>query len=176
MRVLGLDLGVKTGWALADLGEEPDQESTWSCGRWDLGGPKDGGKRYIRLREFIRELRPLSFIAWEEVLFHRGRDMAWHVVVQMFGEDYLVPYAGIAVSTIKKYATGSGRADKEEMVATARIRWPHLAITDDNVADSLWVTASAIRRFGLERRSDASQKPYEGIGRQLSLPGAGKGS
>ena len=45
--------------------------------------------------------------------------------------------------TLKKYATGSGRAQKPEMIEAARKRWPRdleqEGAIDDNLVDALWL-------------------------------------
>jgi crossover junction endodeoxyribonuclease RuvC len=50
----------------------------------------------------------------------------------LWGVD--IDYYPIAPSTLKKWATGNGRADKDEMVKTARDLWPECP--DDNSADA----------------------------------------
>ena len=47
-------------------------------------------------------------------------------------------YTPIHSATLKKFATGSGRASKEAMLEIARDRWG-VHIADDNEADALWL-------------------------------------
>ena len=53
-----------------------------------------------------------------------------------------MPYEGVPVGTIKRFATGKGNADKTAMTATMRARG--FAPADDNEADAiallLWAT------------------------------------
>lgn len=56
------------------------------------------------------------------------------------------PVWSFSAATIKKFATGSGQlgeVGKEKMIRAARRAWPHLKVTDDNVADALWILALA---------------------------------
>lgn len=46
---------------------------------------------------------------------------------------------GVHSGTLKKFATGNGKATKAEMVEAARSKWPGIFIMDDNHADALWV-------------------------------------
>lgn len=51
-----------------------------------------------------------------------------------------IVYYTIAPNTLKKYATGNGRASKEEVVANARERLGYQGY-DNNAADALWLRA-----------------------------------
>jgi Holliday junction resolvasome RuvABC endonuclease subunit len=59
-------------------------------------------------------------------------------------EEHEIPYEGVPVATIKRFATGRGKADKAAMVAA--IRAHGFAPADDNEADAiallLWATTS----------------------------------
>ncbi len=84
---------------------------------------------------------------FEEVRAHAGTDAA-HIYGGFLGmltawcEEHEVPYEGVPVGTIKRYATGKGNADKTKMVAVIRARG--FAPADDNEADAiallLWAT------------------------------------
>jgi Holliday junction resolvasome RuvABC endonuclease subunit len=50
-----------------------------------------------------------------------------------------IPILGFAQTTVKKTLTGSGRAEKFEMVARAKLSWPHLNVETDDQADALGV-------------------------------------
>ena len=57
-------------------------------------------------------------------------------------EQHGVPYQGVPVGTIKRYAAGKGNADKEAVIAAVRARG--FSPADDNEADAiailLWAT------------------------------------
>lgn len=52
------------------------------------------------------------------------------------------------LGTVKKAATGSGRASKDEVIEAMRERWGYPALKDDNEADAL-----AVLHLHLERRA-----------------------
>ena len=148
MKTLALDLGTHTGWAL----QIPDYPVV--AGVWNLKGGRfeGGGMRFVRLQsqlDEIHRLNTLDRVYFEEVRRHLGTDAA-HVyggclaVVTAFCERIKIPYAGIPVGTIKKFATGKGNADKALMLEAARRKWPKLNVQDDNMADALWILECAL--------------------------------
>lgn len=52
----------------------------------------------------------------------------------------------IAPPTLKKLATGNGRADKSEMIEAAQELWPGCP-ENDNIADAYWLAVEAQRRY-----------------------------
>ena len=107
--------------------------------------------RFLRFRGWLAEVAALSGgvarIVFEEVRAHAGTDAA-HIYGGFLGtltawcEEHDVPYEGVPVGTIKRYATGKGNADKAKMVAAIQARG--FAPADDNEADAiallLWAT------------------------------------
>lgn len=149
MSTLALDLGTHTGWAV-----RVNPNSTFS-GTINLKGGRfeGGGRRFIRFNAFLKDLHDEGYIDevyFEEVRRHMGADAA-HIyggllaVLASFCEQFEIPYEGIPVGTIKKYATGKGNADKDEMLAAAKIKFPRQNIEDDNQADALWILATALK-------------------------------
>jgi Holliday junction resolvasome RuvABC endonuclease subunit len=45
----------------------------------------------------------------------------------------------VAASTVKKYATGSGRAEKPDMIHAAKQKFVDLDVDDDNAADAVHI-------------------------------------
>ena len=145
--VLALDLGTTTGWALR-LGDRSILSGiqTFRPGRFE-----GGGMRYLRFTDWLVEIamraHGIRRIVFEEVRRHAGTDAA-HVYGGFLGtltswcEAHQVPYEGVAVGTIKRFATGKGNADKAAMTAAMRARG--FAPADDNEADAiallLWAT------------------------------------
>ena len=58
--------------------------------------------------------------------------------IQEFGALYGIEYTPVHSATLKKFATGSGRASKESMLSRAREEWGEHVI-DDNEADALFL-------------------------------------
>jgi Holliday junction resolvasome RuvABC endonuclease subunit len=89
----------------------------------------------------------LQRIVFEEVRRHAGTDAA-HIYggflahLSAWCEERSIPYEGIPVGTIKRFATGKGNAPKDAMLAAIRARG--FAPADDNEADAiallLWAT------------------------------------
>jgi Holliday junction resolvasome RuvABC endonuclease subunit len=82
----------------------------------------------------------VGVVYFEEVRRHVGTDAA-HVyggllaVLTAFCEERAIPYQGIPVGTIKKFATGRGTADKAAMLAAIRAKG--YAPKDDNECDAV---------------------------------------
>ena len=145
--VLALDLGTTTGWALrAQDGGITSGTMTFRPSRFE-----GGGMRYLRFRGWLAEIARLSGglarIGFEEVRAHAGTDAA-HLYggflahLSAWCEERGIPYEGVPVGTIKRFATGRGNADKAAMIAAIRARG--FAPADDNEADAiallLWLT------------------------------------
>ena len=145
--VLALDLGTTTGWALR--GQDGGITSgimTFRPSRFE-----GGGMRFLRFRGWLAEIANLSGgitrVVFEEVRAHAGTDAAhlyggWLAHLAAWCEEAGIPYQGVPVGTIKRYATGKGNADKAKMVAAIEARGFRPA--DDNEADAiallLWAT------------------------------------
>ena len=151
--ILALDLGTTTGWAV----RLPDGSITHGVIRFQPQRFEGGGMRYLRFRRWLDEIREtsgaqaalsgLGSIYFEEVRRHLGVDAAhayggFLATLTSWCEHHAIPYQGVPVGTIKRYATGKGNAGKAEMIAAARSQGH--AVTDDNEADALallsWAT------------------------------------
>ena len=135
---LALDLGTTTGWALKAGGAIVS--GTWNLkpGRYD-----GGGMRFVRFEGFLNELyaaRPIGVVVYEEVRAHKGVDAA-HVygglmaTLTAWCEEKKIPYEGVPVGVIKRFATGKGNANKDA-VWNAVVSWGFNPV-DDNEADAL---------------------------------------
>ena len=149
--VLALDLGTATGFALQTAeGSITSGTVSFRPSRYD-----GGGMRYLRFRHWLDELVKLGGsidrIVFEEVRRHAGTDAA-HVygglmgTLTAWGELNAVPYEGVPVGTIKRFATGKGNADKAAVIAAMQARGFHPA--DDNEADALALLLWAIQTPG----------------------------
>lgn len=147
VRVLGLDLGTRCGWALAEGGQVVS-------GVWDLRPRRfeGGGMRLVRLRRHLAELAP-GRVFFEEVRRHLGTDAA-HVYGGMLGivsawcEESSVAYAGVPVGTVKRRATGKGNAGKGQMVEAARRAFGRPELVSEDEADALWVMQCGLDELG----------------------------
>ena len=143
--ILALDLGTTTGWASSTGGIVHSGTTSFRTSRYD-----GGGMRYLRFQNWLdqlgRDSGGLTAIYFEEVRRHAGTDAA-HVhggflaTLGAWCERQGVPYQGVPVGTIKRFATGKGNAGKDAVMAAVRARG--FSPGDDNEADAiailLWV-------------------------------------
>jgi hypothetical protein len=144
-RLLALDLGTSTGWAV----REPGGAILHGVADFSTGRFEGGGMRYLRFTRWLDEMRGdgIGAIWFEEVRRHAGTSAA-HVYgglmasLTAWAELRGIPYAAVPVGTIKKHATGKGNAGKDAMIAAARARgfWP----ASDDDADALAILHWAI--------------------------------
>ena len=161
MRLLALDLGTTTGWAMSGVtptGKLQTQSSSQSFkpGRFD-----GGGMRYLRMRAWLDEmhrLSPFDRLAFEEVRRHLGVDAAhayggFLATLTAWCEEHAIPYEGVPVGTIKKHLTGNGAASKELMIT--KIKALGYSPKDDNEADALallhWMIDNETSRIAVQR-------------------------
>jgi Holliday junction resolvasome RuvABC endonuclease subunit len=143
MKILALDPAEHTGYAHSD----------GPMGVWLLSdhGSRHPGARLERLRERIYEaFRQWGFerLAFEDASFGSPNPnvQAMHNelrgVVKLVAAELGVEVVLFKPTTIKKFATGSGRADKGQMIRAAKTILG-IAVTDDNVADALFILEAA---------------------------------
>lgn len=137
-RTLGLDLGVRTGWALTE-----DRQLKGS-GIRDLSvrASEHKGKRGIKFYNFLLTMGEIDEIYVEKVAFtgniknkqgqwiapsNDGRQF-YHgllMIVEMYAAGFDIPIYEVHNATLKKAFTGAGNATKEEMCAHAiSLGWP----------------------------------------------------
>lgn len=144
IRCLGLDLGSNCGVAIYDYvhGEKILQERLHLF-QWDLStqGLESGAARFVRLRSFLNVVRP-DAVAYEDVKYSPPKEFfinkkfgipavlarvatasevlgGLKVTVATWAQEHDLMSNGYAIATIKKFATGNGRASKEDMIAAA---------------------------------------------------------
>lgn len=143
-RFLGLDLGSNCGVAVYDYipGKKLLQEKL-QLFQWDLStqGLESGAARFVRLRAFLNVTNP-EVIGYEDVKYSPPKEFfinkkfgipavlsrvatasevlgGMKVTVATWAEELNLVSNGFAIATIKKYATGNGKASKEDMIAAA---------------------------------------------------------
>lgn len=138
MTLLALDLGTKTGYAVGTPGAIVSSTQHNERGRFD-----GGGMRFLRFRRWLNDLHHTTRfgeVVFEEVRGHEGTDAA-HVyggllaVLTAWCEEKQIPYTGIPVGTIKRFATGKGNASKTDVIAAVQ-GWGYKP-KDDNEADAI---------------------------------------
>jgi Holliday junction resolvasome RuvABC endonuclease subunit len=148
-RFLGLDLGLRLGYALLDHRGRRLQSGTM---HFTGSGTRRAHVARRRIDQLLRALNP-THMAIETVAGHtEGAILAAHV---WGGIQWLVMAAAhprsieeVTVAEVKRAATGRGggkQADKQAVMAAARVRWGAQSIGDDNEADAHWI-AEVLRR------------------------------
>ena len=162
VRILALDLASKTGWAAWDGADVADANGERAEGSGLVASgvqsfPRSRGDSLgmflLRFRGWIRrtvaEFRP-DVIAHElSIVGPRANKLAIDMEALLRTECAAqgLENVGVPVGTLKKHATGNGRASKAEMVQAALDRWG-VEIEDDNHADALCVLAWVLEDVG----------------------------
>jgi crossover junction endodeoxyribonuclease RuvC len=153
--ILALDLASETGWALASRG-------AIESGVVDFT-PRHGesaGMRYVRFNAWLDTmLRSVTLVIYEGGSFHRGgpaTELAYGLSTRVIeaATRHGIMHTSVNISTLKKWLTHSGRADKAAVLGAVnrRFRIGQPPIENDNEADALallhyaldqWVEPSA---------------------------------
>ncbi|HUR74418.1 MAG TPA: hypothetical protein VMZ00_09080 [Sporichthya sp.] len=76
---------------------------------------------------------------------HEAAGLWWHITCAL--AEHRVPYAVVPPSTLKKYATGSGKATKPDM-RVALLQRTGIDERDDNKVDAFWLRAAGLDQLG----------------------------
>ncbi len=138
--ILALDLGSTTGFAYAAPG-------VFASGEWklDVGRHVSLGARANELKRKINQLHQTVQVheVWYEAVEFASTTYAAQLYgaflgsVQGWCEEQGVPFRGVAVAALKKYATYRGNATKEDMVIAARSFGYDVPAANHNEADAL---------------------------------------
>lgn len=143
--VLGLDLASRVGWA----------HSHGVGGVIDLRNKdKDWGQMAVMFDREIRkilescptdqiisELPPNQLLGAARMIL-----LGLHWQARGIAKAFDIPFSNVAVPTLKKWATGSGRADKKDMIrAACDLGWQQPL--DDNHADAILICKWGEEKF-----------------------------
>ena len=140
MKILAIDCGTKTGFALYANGIIEGGVQDFSLKRGE-----SKGMRFIRFRSWLQEMltntmiAPLDLCVYE-MAHHRGGSATEILVgmvtrIQEECDQRNINYTSVHSATLKKFATGKGRVNKGQMLAEARKRFGD-EIEDHNEADA----------------------------------------
>jgi Holliday junction resolvasome RuvABC endonuclease subunit len=138
MKILSLDLGRNTGWALGNKFALLSGTQRFENDRFS-----GGGMLYVRFERWLDDLYGtgnFGEVVFEEVRAHKGTNAAhlyggFMAMLTRWCEQQGLPYQGIPVGTIKRFATGKGNANKEAVIAA--VRKLGFEPQDDNEADAI---------------------------------------
>jgi Holliday junction resolvasome RuvABC endonuclease subunit len=167
LRLLTLDCATHTGWATNALGGVESGVQAF-----ELRRGASPGMRYIEFRGWLDRL--LTALRPEVVVYEKPiraqvsavqAELAYgfSTRVQEVCTAQAVDYRSVAVSTLKKWATGNGGAGKEQMKAAASERFGR-PISDDNEADALLLLAWAAAGFPEAAPARTRKKRLAGTG------------
>lgn len=138
--VVGLDLSLNgTGIAYADGSTETYAPAANKSSNYSLD-------RFTEIRDHVLRLVPIDveLVMIESLAFDAHDTNRWQAqltgIVRQALFDSDVAFMTAAPSQIKKYATGSGRATKGEVLRAAQKRLDYPGISYDE-ADALWLRA-----------------------------------
>ena len=149
MTILALDTATKTGWAITQDGkliESGVQDFTKQRG-------DSNGILFLNFRIWLTKmlLRNITLVVYE-MAHHRG-GAATEICVNLTGRvqemcsELKIEYTAIHSNTLKKWATGVGNADKQEMMVRASIELGRRPL-DDNEADAVLMAKWASEKYG----------------------------
>jgi len=145
MKILALDLATKTGWATNAHGKRSGTVE------FPVKRGESPGMRFLRCRAWLCETLKLlggeiDIIVYEQA-HHRGgaaTSVAIGLIteVQAFAAEHGIELMNAHASTLKKFATGNGRASKTDMISAAKAKgWNP---EDDNEADAAMLLEYAL--------------------------------
>jgi len=147
IRVLALDTATRTGWAT----NSPAFESGFQD--FDLKRGESSGMRFLRFTQWLDSMVAIckpTHLVWEQA-HHRG-GAATEVGVGLStrcleaAARYNLEHTTIHTGTLKKWATTSGAASKQQMI-TAAVRFSNKIVSDDNEADAICILHWALAGF-----------------------------
>jgi Holliday junction resolvasome RuvABC endonuclease subunit len=142
MNILALDCGTKTGWATLRDGHIESGVQVY-----DLKRGESAGMRWLRFDAWLEEIYYLvnpRLIVFEQA-HHRGGaatavGVGFTTKIHEFAARHTIETLPVHSLSLKKWATGSGRASKGDMIIQVnrllRAATGITDITDDNEADA----------------------------------------
>lgn len=145
MKILALDLGTDTGWAIEYDGTIYSGVQSFKNDRYS-----GGGMRYLKFDNWLNQMTDVVQVYFEEVRAHKGIDAA-HVYggflakLTSWCEKNSIPYEGVPVGVIKKSLTGKGNSNKEKMMEAVKEKG--FNPTDHNEADAIAIMLHILKCY-----------------------------
>lgn len=148
MNILAIDPGGRCGWSsLVDNRIESGVQE------FSLRRGESKGMRFLRFNTWFKGM--LELIKPHIVVYEMAHMRGGHATevllgmttrIEEFCEEKNIEYSSVHSATLKKFATGSGKANKEAMIKAAMSAFGK-AVEDDNEADSLMLLKYAREEF-----------------------------
>ncbi len=150
MKILALDTATKTGWCLLENGrivESGVQDFTKKRG-------ESNGMMFLRFRKWLTDMvldYDPELVIYEQA-HHRG-GASTEIGVNLTGRvqeicaGHKINFTTIHTATLKKFATGSGRGEKQAIMDRAELYLNRKPI-DDNEADAVMMALYADNEYG----------------------------
>jgi Holliday junction resolvasome RuvABC endonuclease subunit len=154
--ILALDLASETGWAMASNGQIESGVVDFSPHRGE-----SAGMRYIRFNAWLDEmLKSVTLVIFEGGSFHRGgpaTELAYGLSTRVIeaATRHRIMHTSVNVSTLKKWLTRDGRANKAAVLdaVNRRFRIGQPPLVNDNEADAL-----ALLHFALDQWVEPTER------------------
>ena len=151
-RVVAFDLSLTaTGWATVSPGEPPrfgrfiPPRNAKGCERMAYLAGRIAGL-IIEERADLAAMEGPSYGSASTKMFHESAGLWWQVRMRLYRES--VVSVVISPSSVKKYATGKGSAEKTLVAMEAARRFRDNAPRSTDEADALWLAAMCAERYG----------------------------
>lgn len=153
MNILAIDVGTKTGWA-AQYGHRLES----GVQEFDLRRGESPGMRFIRFNAWLGEI--LGQVKPAVVVFEQSHQRGGYATQLLIGMTTRIleacaargiEHMAVHSATLKKSATGSGRADKDAMIVAAKKLYPDRDISGDDEADALLLLDHTLKEFRLKK-------------------------
>jgi len=142
-KILSLDLGIHTGWAINDKNGLRYGTINFRKSRKDTRG-----RIYYEFYDWLDsrlwiggEWSKVKMIAYEQPHNRGGATTemlnTFAGIVQMVCYIWKIPHRSVHSLTIKKFMTGSGKATKEDMIKAVQKKHPGIKDLDEHQADAI---------------------------------------
>ena len=142
MRILAIDPGKSAGWAsLVDGNIESGVE------KFTVERGESRGMLFLKFNRWLSQIFDLvepELVVYE--MAHMRGGAASEVllgmttrIMEMCERKFVDNYMKVHSATLKKFATGDGRASKGDMIWYAQQKFKNNFLKDDNEADALWM-------------------------------------
>lgn len=185
-KIFAIDQATQTGYAIIDeTGMTLESGSVSMSDRKRTGESR--GMRYIRFEKFLNDVYShhpeITLICHEQTLLRGGSATeianGLKALILKFAIERGLESTCVHTSELKKFATGNGRAEKQDMMTYAgyadRIEGKRLCV-DDNEADAICIGMWAFVEIwgGIDALAEYRQKPEKKVKKKKTVTRAKK--